>query len=88
VQNGPQPPSSPNAPSQVLPADPAKILSFHVFDIEAGASRLSKYKAACDVIADAFGGEVAERTGQDVSPTELDEQGRYRRIATGWGELS
>ena len=30
---------------------------------------------------------VLEGTGEDVPLSELDAQGRYRRIATGWGEL-
>jgi len=65
-----------------------KIYSFQVFDIHCNGLRIGKHKATREAITSRFGGEVLEGTAQDVSPAELDEQGRFRRIATGWGELS
>jgi hypothetical protein len=32
--------------------------------------------------------KILEGTGQGVSLDELDGHGRFRRIATGWGELA
>lgn len=62
------------------------VFSFRVFDTESRDMRLSRYKAPRDVIA-RLGGEALEGTSEHVSHAELDKQGRYRRIATGWGEL-
>lgn len=44
------------------------------------------FKATLDAIK-ALGGEPIEGTAQSVMRSKLDRQGRYRRIATGWGEL-
>jgi len=68
--------------------DTVKVYSFRVFDASVMEMRISKYKATREAIVAHFGGEVLEGTGQSVSASELDEHGRYRRIATGWGELS
>ena len=68
-------------------AGTVEVFSFCVFDFEAREMRLTRYKASRDVIVTAFGGEVVEGTGQDVSPAELDEHGRWRLVATGWGAL-
>ena len=65
-----------------------KVYSFQVFDIHSSGFRVAKHKATREAIASRFGGEVLEGTAQEVSPAELDEHGRFRRIATGWGELS
>jgi hypothetical protein len=40
------------------------------------------------VIVDVLKAEIVEGTGQEVLRSELDNEGRYRRIATGWGELA
>jgi len=45
------------------------------------------FKATRETILLKFQGEVLEGTGQEVALTELDAEGRYRRVATGWGEL-
>jgi hypothetical protein len=34
-----------------------------------------------------LGGEIIEGTAEDVPREELDDEGRYRRVATGWGAL-
>ena len=47
---------------------------------------VSTFKATCDEIK-RLGGEPIPGTDQHVSPSELDGDGHYRRIATGWGEL-
>jgi len=65
-----------------------KVYSFRVFDSDMGAMRHAAYKASRDTIASHLGGEVLEGTEQEVLSSELDEHGRYRRLATGWGELN
>jgi hypothetical protein len=51
-------------------------------------TRHSKFKTTRESIEAQPGAKVLEGTGQEVSLDELDGQGRYRRIATGWGELA
>ena len=65
-----------------------KVYSYQVFDASANGVRIAGHKATRDAIVLRFGGEVLEGTAQDVPPADLDEHGRFRRIATGWGELS
>ena len=48
---------------------------------------VSAFKVSRELILQEFKGQVLERTGQEVSITELDAEGRYRRIATGWGKV-
>ena len=51
-------------------------------------TRVAPCKATREVIEKVFGGDTLEGTAQRVRVDELDEQGCYRRIATGWGLLS
>jgi hypothetical protein len=51
------------------------------------APPLATYKATRETIVERLKGTVLEGTGEEVSEDELDAQGRYRRIASGWGEL-
>lgn len=46
-----------------------------------------RHKAPREVIVERFAGEVMEGTGEDVPLSELDGEGRFCRVATGWGEL-
>jgi len=64
------------------------VYSFRTFDVEVKRWCVSTYKATRDAIVSRLGGEVLEGTEHDVSPAEIDEHGRYRRIATGWGALN
>ena len=64
------------------------VYDFQTFDLDARVWNRSKFKATRDTIVSNLGGEVIEGTGRDISRAELDEHGRYRRIATGWGALS
>ncbi len=68
-------------------SDTVKVFGFRQFDLEAGVMRRSRYKATRHTIDEHLGGEVMEGTEQDVSAHELDAQGRYHRVATGWGAL-
>ena len=67
--------------------DTVTVYNFRVFDAHAHEMRLATCKAPLEVIASMFGGEPLEGTAHEVAVSELDDQGCYRRIATGWGEL-
>ena len=64
-----------------------EVYSFRVFHIDGNEMRVARHKATRKAIVSRLGGEVLEGTGQTVPQSEVDEAGRYRRIATGWGEL-
>lgn len=66
--------------------DKQTVFSFRVYDTSTRTWRLSGYKATREVIA-RMSGEVLEGTSEVVSRSELDDRGRHRRVATGWGEL-
>ena len=65
-----------------------EVFDFRTFDLQSRVWHRSKFKATRDTIVSNLGGEVLEGTGRDVPRAEVDEHGHYRRIATGWGELS
>lgn len=67
-------------------ADTALIFSFRVFDAYVREMCLSTFKATLKVVTGS-GGVVLEGTSERAATGELDEHGRYRRIATGWGAL-
>lgn len=46
-----------------------------------------RHKAPREVI-ERHAAELIEGTAEDVPETELDDEGLFCRIATGWGELS
>jgi hypothetical protein len=66
----------------------AKVDSYVEFDPSRKAMRVAPYKAEREAILTRLGGEVLEGTVVEVPREELDPQGRFRRLATGWGELS
>ncbi len=68
--------------------DTVKVYSFRVFDLDTNSFRIARHKATREAIASRLGGEVLDGTGEEVAAAELDERGRFRRIATGWGELA
>jgi hypothetical protein len=69
-------------------ADRVTVYSFWTFDRGFEAPILSPFKASRDAIVKIWRGKVAEGTAQVVLSSELDDSGRYRRLATGWGELA
>jgi hypothetical protein len=48
---------------------------------------VSTSKAPLDLIKNVLKAQVVEGTGHQVSRSELDAEGLFRRVATGWGEL-
>jgi hypothetical protein len=63
-----------------------RVHSFRIYDSHVESPRVAAFKASLAVI-EALEGEPIEGTAEDVPVAELDEQGHYRRLPTGWGEL-
>jgi hypothetical protein len=65
------------------------VTVFHFETLDGGVemARFAGYKATRERIAAIRGAKLLEGTGEKVPTTELDAQGTYRRIPTGWGEL-
>ena len=72
-----------NTQSQVV-----TVYNFRTLDSGYESAPVSAFKATRQVIVDVFGGDPIEGTEQVVRADELDGHGRYRRLATGWGELN
>lgn len=66
--------------------DSIVVYSLRLYPAQPENLEVAGFKAPLDLIR-ALGGEPIAGTGQSVPRSELDRQGRYRRIATGWGEL-
>jgi hypothetical protein len=47
----------------------------------------AKFKATRDAIREVHRGQLLGGTHEKVRPEALDNQGRYRRVPTGWGAL-
>ena len=67
--------------------DTVTVFSYRVFDPESREMQVALCKATPDAIARSAWAEPLAGTGEDVPRDALDAQGRYRRLATGWGEL-
>ncbi len=67
---------------------PVKVFSFWTLDGNVETPTLAPFKATREAISTKWNGRVAEGTEQLVTEDELDGSGRYRRIASGWGELA
>lgn len=63
------------------------VYSFSYFDLATRDTQVALYKATRAVIEATQGARVLEGTAEVVTRDALDAQGRYRRMATGWGDL-
>lgn len=63
------------------------VYNFSQFELGSDTPVVSGFKAQRQVIAKIFKGQVLEGTGEEVPTSELDQDGRFRRVATGWGSL-
>jgi hypothetical protein len=70
------------------PSDVVTVFNFRTFESGSDMPLVAPYKATRQVIVERLKCEVLEGTGEQVPSTLLDDHGRYRRIATGWGELT
>lgn len=68
-------------------ADTVTVYSFRVLGSDAETYHVAPFKAPRHLITEHFRGDVLEGTGEEIGADELDAQGRYRRVATGWGAL-
>jgi hypothetical protein len=64
------------------------VYGFSLFDADAGEQLPASFKAPRSVIEHDFQGVVMEGTAELVDAQALDDQGRFRRVATAWGELT
>jgi hypothetical protein len=66
-----------------------KSADVYAFKLSEGFHELARtmtFKATPDTIQ-ALGGELLQGTKERVPASELDAQGRYKRVNTGWGDL-
>ncbi len=68
-------------------AETVTVYSFSYYDFETGETPVALYKATRATIAGTQGARVLEGTAEVVHRDALDRRGRYRRLATGWGDL-
>jgi hypothetical protein len=64
------------------------VFNYLTFDGGQRSRTQSPFKAPRDRIETTLHGKVLEGTAEKVLASQLDEEGRYRRIATGWGDLT
>lgn len=64
------------------------VYNFSQFEVGSDMPVVSSFKAQRQAIAKTFKGQVLEGTAEEVPASELDQDGRFRRIATGWGSLN
>lgn len=69
------------------PSETVTVFGFKVFDLETREMQVVGCKATLDAIGRLGLAEPVPGTAEDVPLGALDDQGRYRRVATGWGEL-
>lgn len=70
-----------------LSAKTAVVHSFRCFDINVGAVIVPPFKATERAILHVFKGEILPLTAEIVEAEELDREGRWFRVATGWDTL-
>ncbi len=64
------------------------VYNFRILDSGYESAPMSSFKATRQAVVDVFGGDPIEATEELVPRDELDQHGRYRRVATGWGALA
>jgi hypothetical protein len=64
------------------------VYNYLSFDGAQGSRFPAPFKAPRERIETALNGKVLEGTAETVHASQLDEEGRYRRRATGWGDLA
>jgi hypothetical protein len=66
----------------------ATVYAFMSFEQSVENPSMAPFKATREAIVSRYLGRVLEGTAEQVETDALDPQGRYHRVATGWGELS
>jgi hypothetical protein len=62
------------------------VFNFRLAEGHFENQHVAPYKATLKLIK-ALGGEHLPGTVETVAAEDIDAKGRYRRVATGWGEL-
>lgn len=63
------------------------VYAFRCFDINVGEHIVPPFKATLEAIRLHFKGEPLPLTAESVDPEELDDAGRWFRLASGWSSL-
>lgn len=74
-------------PKKSLDASKVAVYNFRDFTRGIEMAEVAPFKATRQAIQDMYRGKPIQGTEELVSPDDLDELGRYRRMPTGWGEL-
>ena len=64
------------------------VYNYQTFDLGQKSRIPAPFKAPRERIETALNGKVLEGTAETVLKSQLDDEGRYRRRATGWGDLT
>jgi len=64
------------------------VYNFRMLERGYESAPVSPFKATRQAITEHFRGDLLEATEELVAMADLDREGRYRRMPTGWGELS
>lgn len=67
-----------------FPEHSVVVHSFRCFDVNAGSLIVPPFKATEQAILHQFQGEVLPLTAEIVDRSELDSEGRWFRLASGW----
>jgi len=68
-------------------SDHVTVFHFGLHEAGSDVPVVSSFKATRETIVNTLKCEVLEGTGEEVPRHALDGKGRFRRVATGWGEL-
>jgi hypothetical protein len=71
----------------MVSSDHVTVYSFRVFDSSFEVSHVEPFKATRQAIERLSGAQVLDGTAEDVDSEELDSDGHWRRVPTGWGAL-
>jgi hypothetical protein len=63
------------------------VFNYSQYELGSDVPAVSTFKATRETIVTELRREVMEGTGEVVPTHALDNKGRFRRVATGWGEL-
>lgn len=72
----------------MVATDTITVYAFRIIEAHFEMSRVAPYKATRSAIERVYRAEVIEGTGEQVDVDQLDADGHYRRLPTGWGALS
>jgi hypothetical protein len=67
--------------------DAVTVYAFEAYDASLLEFAHAPYKATLETIK-RLGGRVLLGTDEEVSASELNSRGEWRRVATGWGDLA